>query len=399
MGTGARLIDLQQRDFDDIDGQVCADCLTDPYLATWAMSESLTGPCSFCHNLIARSLMDLFPLVMHGIRLQYEDPAESVPYDSREGGYQVDTTTTFEILADMGITESQDLLEKLAQAIGLDREWVPINWAQPDSPLSVGWGEFKRHVETERRYTFLQHDDPTPGDDSVMVRDVPGALCGLIERNQMIHHFPKGTKWWRARPSQPHQPYTTAKELGPAPAEFAKDNRMTPKGIGVFNGSDTFDGALAEVASYAGATQHLSLGQFEQFKPLKVVDLRQLPEIPPIFDLKTTEAALSEARFLHDFVADITKPTPPGDNQNLQYIASQIIAEFFRYTLLAGGITWISAADHSSTVCSLFIRNDQTAGATKNPPGVLPTPPILGLVADSPTVRIPYVTWIRPDAP
>jgi hypothetical protein len=66
---------------------------------------------------------------------------------------------------------------------------------------------------------------------------------------------------------------------------------------------------------------------------------------------------------MSDFLEDVTKIADPSDTQNLDYIPTQVIAEYFRYGLSgdAGpvqGILWRSSKDPTVTSCIIFAAQD-----------------------------------------
>lgn len=140
---------------------------------------------------------------------------------------------------------------------------------------------------------------------------------------------------------------------------------MSPKGIGVFYGASTLDGAVTEVAGYAGTTATLSVGRFELVDAIRVVDLREVDPVPSLFDPEKRNLRAPIA-FLHSFVRDISTPAEPGDVQDLDYVPTQIITEYLRFELPAHcgkieGVIWRSSKDHTVDACALFSANEEFA--------------------------------------
>lgn len=106
---------------------------------------------------------ELAEFIEDGLRSQYEDPVEGAGYDSREGGYQVPTQETDDLLWEHELTENSDLIMDLTRLIenGL---WCNIDpyAATPTESLEWGWRRFKELVSTERRYTFLTRTPHPP---------------------------------------------------------------------------------------------------------------------------------------------------------------------------------------------------------------------------------------------
>ncbi|MBB3044242.1 hypothetical protein FHU40_004079 [Nocardioides soli] len=217
------------------------------------------------------------------------------------------------------------------------------------------------HVKHKRRYTFLVEDHSTAeGAGEIPLHAMPNAVSDSVHAGGLVVTLPKGSEWWRLRPHPATESYSIAAEIGTPPDKAARDNRMTPKGIGAFYGASTEKGARDEVAGYADPAHAASIGRFTTAVPLTVVDLRDVPTVPSLFD-----PALRHLRpyieFLHGFVRDVREVADPGDFQNLDYIPTQVMAETMRYDLSADGVLWRSSKDPSVTSCVLFIPPEEVA--------------------------------------
>jgi hypothetical protein len=137
---------------------------------------------------------------------------------------------------------------------------------------------------------------------------------------------------------------------------------MSPKGIGAFYGASTAVGARKEVAGYASPGQEATVGLFTQLTDLTVVDLRDLPSIPSLFDPDKRHLR-GPIEFLRDFVKDVTEVAKPEDTHNLEYIPTQVIAEHLRFDLPADGILWRSSKDPDVDVVVLFLSNAEMCNA------------------------------------
>jgi hypothetical protein len=199
------------------------------------------------------------------------------------------------------------------------------------------------------------------------MHSVPDAIANAVASSGLVATLPRGCYWWRARVDVEGRKFSDAKQIGTPPAAAAKDNRMSPKGIGVFYGASTLDGAVAEIAGYAAPTAMLSLGRFELVEAIRVVDLREVAPIPSLFDAVKRQLR-APITFLHSFIEDISTPSPPTDVQNLDYVPTQVITEYLRYELSAEvgqieGVIWRSSKDRTVDVCALFIGHDGFAEA------------------------------------
>ncbi|MHA6512981.1 HEPN-associated N-terminal domain-containing protein [Tessaracoccus sp. Z1128] len=373
MGAVKRhLEEVQARGCSDTDGMVCSICITEPALVQVIRTEGAATECSYCGSIpeapnATVELERIVQLVTDGLQSEYEDPAEGAGWDGREGGYQVPTFDTPDLLWDHEVTENDKLLFDIARTIELEL------WCQKDpyaateaEALLWGWEAFRKYVQHRRRYTFLTKDDSTAaGAGYIPMHGIPAAVVRAVAETNMITVFKSGTTWWRARVHNEGENYGAAKDIGTPPDDYARDNRMSPKGIGAFYGASTLVGARAEVAGYASPSAEATIGEFTQLSDLALVDLRDLPRVPSLFDegRRHLRGMLS---FLRDFIADVTKVSDPSDEANLEYIPTQIIAEHLHFDLPADGICWRSTKDRDVTVCVLFLPNASMsdAGAT-----------------------------------
>lgn len=363
------LEEIESRGWADADSTVCSDCLVDEALVTAVAEYGGTDACSFCgarRPVASAPLEVVLDLVVAGVRFEYEDPIEQSAYDS-EDGYLVPTWDTSELLEELAVTEQAEVLEAIAGAMrqGL---WCQRNpyAASPTEALVWGWQAFREFVKESRRYTFLVPDPTTAdGAGALTMHSVPGAIADAVTSSGFIATLAPGSKWWRARVEAGGGKFSSATGIGTPPAAHARDNRMSPKGIGAFYGASTLDGAVAEVAGYADPTAMLSVGQFELVVPIGVVDLREATRVPSLFDSELRELRAPIA-FLKAFIEDINKPSQPTDRQDLDYIPTQVITEYLRYELPARlgpieGVVWRSSKDRTVDVCALFVANGEFA--------------------------------------
>jgi hypothetical protein len=328
--------------------------------------------CTYCSEEPALSAASapielVLELLVDGLRHEYEDPSEQVAYESAGGGYLLPVYDTRDLIYDLDVSERTDVLEDVIGAIrqGLWCQRDPYA-ATPTQALKWGWEGFREFVKHRRRYTFLVHDDSTTdGAGAIPMHSVPASVAEAVSAAGLTKTLAATSQWWRARVHAPGLTYSSAADIGTPPDAVARDNRMTPKGIGAFYGASTSAGARAEVAGYAQSGDEASLGRFATTAPLVVVDLRELPAVPSLFDPNRRHLR-PPIRFLYDFVADVTKIADPSDVQNLDYVPTQVVAEYFRHKLTGAtgpvnGLLWRSSKDSSVTVCVLFVPSSEVA--------------------------------------
>lgn len=126
----------------------------------------------------------------------------------------------------------------------------------------------------------------------------------------------------------------TAAELGTAPREFANyPNRMSPAGIPMFYGA--FDEPTAVIETYDPSRtgdREIALARFATLRPLRVLDLTALPEMPSQFDPSNRGKRLP-LKFLRSFGREIARPVARDDGAHTEYVPTQIVTEFVRHRL------------------------------------------------------------------
>src|SRR5882762_5563173 len=111
---------------------VCGLCLSEPdYLSNLISTNATAQECSYCGRVTKQPtamLMDeLLEVISGAVSEEYEDAADSVPYESAEGGYQMTTYTSDELLYEMRVfSRSRELMRDVADALP-DYAWVERN--------------------------------------------------------------------------------------------------------------------------------------------------------------------------------------------------------------------------------------------------------------------------------
>ncbi|MEV7431836.1 HEPN-associated N-terminal domain-containing protein [Nocardioides sp. NPDC092400] len=365
MGAAKRYMELiESRGWSDLETTICSGCVVEKALVSAVRAHGGSDRCDYCEERPvapegSAPIELVLELVVDGLKLDYEDPVEGMAWD---GGYVGVVHDTRDLLWDLEITEREDVHQALHSAIVTD-QWCQRDpyAATPAQALTWGWEAFRRIVKHQRRFTFLTTDHSTAdGAGTIPMHAMPSAIAHAVAEAGLVTELPIGSEWWRIRPHPNTESYSSAADLGTPPDAVARDNRMTAKGIGAFYGASTAAGARAEVAGYADPTFDGSIGKFVTTTSLTVVDLRDLPDYPSLFDpdLRHLRAPIE---FLYGFVQDATEVADPTDKQNLDYVPTQVVAETFRFDLPVDGVLWRSSKDPSVTSCVLFIPSTEVA--------------------------------------
>jgi len=105
------------------------------------------------------------------------------------------------------------------------------------------------------------------------------------------------------------------------------------------------------------------MATFETGPCFEVLDLVDLPAIPSVFDSERRHL-IAPLRFLHVFVEEVRKRIARDQQEHLEYVPTQIVAESFRHLYehqtgqRVDGIAYRSAVVTEGSNVVLFIEND-----------------------------------------
>lgn len=356
---------------------VCAECADDEFLAEQVKDAAEQTRCDYCDAEssdgapIAAPVNVLLQLVGETINHYWTDPAEELPYESAEGGFQGHFVHTRELLTDeIGMDWPESLLDEVEASL-TNEVWCRRHYFRldKDDRLRFGWRAFENTTKHQSRYMCLL--PPLESDEWVHPDDVPAsamldAVAECIAETQMVRLLPVGTKLWRVRAHGESETLSTAAELGAPRADQARfANRMSAAGIAVFYGA--FDESTAVVETFDPTDAErpvVTVGVFESTRPLRVLDLCAVPALPSYFDLERAWIRDSLA-FLHDFVKSVSRRTAKDGREHIEYVPTQIFAEFVRFRMgdkdsgPIQGIIYPSAQVAGGRCCVLFC--DQAA--------------------------------------
>lgn len=85
-------IEQMQRGHSQWSGEryLCRQCVTDPILMDKLGESAEDEACSYCGTTPSADLVVLLDEIADYLATEYEDPANSMIYDSREGGYLIE---------------------------------------------------------------------------------------------------------------------------------------------------------------------------------------------------------------------------------------------------------------------------------------------------------------------
>lgn len=253
---------------------------------------------------------------------------DNLGYCSAEGGYVgASTWDTYDLLREeVELEFPRDRRDSLFQEILHrlpDHLWCEIDPYSLDThtALSMSWERFCKTIKFERRFFFHGADEDSH--DSYAPVSLLKTVAEVADNAGLITTFDPGTKLWRVGLLGRWR--VIAADFGPPPAEKAlQSNRMNPAGIPMMYLASNPSTALREAKQ-----ERARVGQWQVVRPLRILDLRKLPEVPGFFSDEARGYRLI-LKFLHRFCRSIMQPIDRTERVNIDYLPSQVATEFFR---------------------------------------------------------------------
>lgn len=357
----------QERGYSSIDGDVCFECLGTGTIRNCIDQRQVEdGTCDYC-SLEARvfPVSHLTEVIVERIRSEWENLYDaSLPRDD-ETGHPIlheHECTTEEVLEEEGFSPaSTQLMEDVCNAIHTDTwcERDPLDITEADA-LKYTWEIFCEAVKTKYRFTFFRAPDSRHDidRDEFSLSEMLDRLREVFESIKPWAEIPEGILVFRARVKHG---WKKAKDLGTPPAEYAKANRMSPEGIGMFYGAFDEKTCWREICRVEdGRYYECSLGTFQVNKTMTLLDLTKIHPVSVFDDLNGRQREFS--KFLNRFQQAIAEPVEPGKpNHAVEYAPTQILTEFFRHTSMdalgkpVDGIIYNSSTNRGGRCVVLFV--------------------------------------------
>lgn len=324
----------QERGWDAPDTFVCSDCVEDDFLKQEINDNLGSRKCSYCgrgsHGYIAAPVEAIMPSISAALHYYYNDPESAcVRWDK---GYVVEPdTSTEEALYNISLICHDDLFTEIAGSFHNDM-WIETAegfWAgiHLSESLQYDWDRFVRTVKHECRYFFSSIKPQDDWSDELSPIALLSALGAMILDLELLRVMPSDTHLYRVRmrDSSATRPFDIA-QLGPPPNEKANAGRMNPAGISYFYLAQDNETAFAEVINKPPSTAVIA--DFKTNEDLLLLNLCDLPPIPSIFDAENHRVR-ELLYFLINFIKEITQPIEKNGKEHIDYVASQIISEYF----------------------------------------------------------------------
>lgn len=334
------------------DGRVvCSLCVSNPAVRKAVFDITFEAVCDYCGGS-ARPFAQadvLFEYVYRCLTQEYGDPwHHAIWWDKEEGGWiGITALDTYDVLyeTDGPFAEDGPVIDEFADSI--EHDWFAIG-----SEVGLtqerhiwGWDSFEKRLLTGPRFLFSATEAEWGKESAESVFRFIAGLAERITTGFLRAHDP-GLTLFRARVDE-SQVFTTADELGSPSASQAVPQRMSAAGVPCFYAAEDCDTAAEEVK--ASDSQCVSVGSWTTTTPLRYADFAGQPAMPSLFDYPASRDR-PFISFLRDFVKRIGRPARQELGDANSYLATQVLAEYLRYSLPAGDRVGIDAIRYPSSV-------------------------------------------------
>ena len=322
------------------DNYVCVSCIEDPALQEVVERNLAKNACSYCgkrrKKLIAAPLDIVTEHMAECIARVYTDPAEVLPYESREGGYQGTVYDSQELLEEIGFSvESENLFDDICSSFVRDY-WAEEDWLvlSPDKRKFYGWEVFKRAIKHKRRYTFWSMGDEHEEEwhpDYMPVGRMLDEIAEVIRSADLIKTMSKGSEVWRVRIHKKNKVLDKKMDFTSPPVNKAvQPNRMSPAGVPMFYGGEDFETARLETVDPSKTKGRIVTGcYFRTLVDMQIIDLVDVTSIPSFFDADKTELR-DNLIFMWSLARDLAQPIERDGHEHIEYVPTQAFTEYIR---------------------------------------------------------------------
>jgi hypothetical protein len=380
-----QMYEEQERRCSAVAGVVCDSCFDDDAIRTYVQGNAIANECTYCSRgaaePIAADADEVAGLIMEGILTEWTDPVEELAYESAEGGYQGQQIDFDEVLEQVGDPIATYEFQEALRAGTVDHTvaWCKRDYAAPhlDDALTYDWQALSNLVRYDSRYFFSEKEGsfPEPGraGNALQILEHIGELA---EEAGLIRWLPEGECLWRVRRHDIGKRYNSAADLGtPRPEHSLSSNRMSPAGIPAFYGAGDLETGKAEVrGSKPDHRPEWSAGCFATTEACAILDLVRLDEPPSLFDPER-RSFRRPLMFFHEFASEISQPLEADNREHIDYVPTQVVAEFMRSAFDSElgpirGIAYRSAQQDGGICVVLFASNEQCIDASPSAEGL-----------------------------
>lgn len=349
------------------DTYVCVRHINDYAIKNFIRNCSNKGRCSYCKKTgKIVSLENLIELIVYGVNFIYEDAANWMSFESKEGGYFGRIYSNDEIVEELLEIDDYELEQDIINGIA-DIPWSTQNdyYSSEGELLEDNWSLFKEVVKYKNRYLFTQSSKFKTDEDESAPFDIFFSIGNAIISLGLLSKIKTNSKLYRVRQHDFKDKVKHFVDIASAPQKNAiYSNRMSPAGISMFYCSfDKLTSIRETVIPSLKKEVYVSVGTFKNKRELNVIDLSLIKHIS-IFD-KEKQHFYYLNEFLKSFVNDLSKDVKKDGKEHIEYVPTQVVTEFFRYpfseekSIQVDGIIYPSSKSKGEKACVLFFDSDE----------------------------------------
>lgn len=317
---------------------VCAQCFDDYAIAKFIENNAEEKKCDYCgkksRKVISVNVNNVIEFMSEGIHREYEDAANSVAYCSREGGYQLSTMDSNDLISELEIVKDDagKLFNDLVNAFS-DGAWVHKDpyGNLPQDELRYTWEEFCWQIKHKIRFMFFKTATRSEWENNPEPYTILEKVTEAADRLGLIRKIPKGFTIIRARQHPSSKCVNSVQEIGIPPEEKATQNRMSPAGIPMFYGATNEETAFHEIFEETNLQKDVvTFGTFATLKELVIFDLSKDIEYISLFDEDRSDIRYYSL-FMRNFRKDISKPIERDGKEHIEYVPTQVVSEYLRH--------------------------------------------------------------------
>lgn len=348
---------------------LCVDHIDDGAIKRFIKQNYISGYCDYCERpRKVIELEDLMRHVMSFINEEYTDAGNVLGHDSKEGGYLGRTLDEYDLVETVGLDIIDGKLSDDVIASIADLAWVEKDYygTTPLEDLVFDWKWFKETIKHNNRFIFLMNKKKATK-EQIRTRATIQNFGSTIRKFKLIKEIPKSTVFYRCRATSKRKYYRSKVDLITPPNSVARfANRFSPSGIGMFYAAfDSKTAMLETISSDKKKNSYASVGRFVNTKPLRLLDLTELPDLFSFFSLRRGNKYY-ERQFLHHLVTEMSRGVKKDGMEHIEYIPTQVITEYLRFVFkdktatAVDGIIYPSSKDWKSKSVVIFADHNRS---------------------------------------
>ena len=333
------------------EGLVCGGCASHPIVRLVECTVDHEAVCSYCGGRTGpfAEIAELFEYVYRCLLQEYDDPwLHGIVPDKEKGGWiAITELDTWDVLAaeDCPLGDGGALAEAFASLVEHDWYRIDSEAGLPEDRRIWGWDSFEQRLLTGPRFLFSSTEAEWGEGSAEAVFEYLAELAAQMQTGFQKRHEP-GLSLFRAR-SHRERFFITADELGSPPTAKTVPQRMSAAGVSCFYASEDADTAAAEIQPLDD--DRVSMGCWATTAPLLYIDFVTRPVMPSLFDYPASRQR-TYSSFLHDFVERIKRPANKDLGDANSYLATQVLAEYLRYSLPTSHGRGVEAVRYPSSI-------------------------------------------------